>query len=83
MQLETLDQKLLEKERLYREELVKLQTNSDRDMLELRRKLDRMDLRYQEQIEKKQEEHETEIGESMRFFGNCQNTLVFCGWESN
>lgn len=61
-QLQDLEQKLSEKEELYRKELLRLQTNSDRDMLELRRKLDKMDLSYQEQLEKKQELHEQEIG---------------------
>ncbi len=62
MQFEQLEQKLAENEESYRAELLRLQTNSDRDMLELRRKLDKMDLSYQEQLEKKQEKHEEEIG---------------------
>lgn len=61
-QMEILEQTLEVKEETYRTELLRLQTNSDRDMLELRRKLDKMDLSYQEKLEKKQEKHEQEIG---------------------
>ena len=60
--MDELEEKLSNKEDSYRKELVRLQTHSDRDMLELRRKLDKMDLAYQEQLEKKQEQHEQEIG---------------------
>lgn len=61
-----MQQKLADKEDSYRKELLRLQTNSDRDMLELRRKLDKMDLSYQEQLEKKQEQHEKELGDQVK-----------------
>lgn len=65
-QFENMQQKLADKEDSYRKELLRLQTNSDRDMLELRRKLDKMDLSYQEQLEKEQEQHEKELGDHVK-----------------
>jgi hypothetical protein len=58
-----LQDKLKESERLHRQEVESAQTHSDQSMLELRRKFDKLDMSYQEQIEKAQERHEQEMGE--------------------
>lgn len=48
-----------------------MQTNSDRDIFDLRRKLDKIDISYQEKIEKLQSSHDREKGD----FTDIQNTL--------
>lgn len=61
-QVENLKERLKESERTHRQEVESAQTHSDQSMLELRRKFDKLDMGYQEQIEKAQEKHEQEIG---------------------
>lgn len=61
-QVETFKDRLKESESLHRQEVESAQTHSDQNMLELRRKFDKLDMGYQEQIEKAQEKHEQEIG---------------------
>lgn len=60
--METFKDRLKESESLHRQEVESAQTHSDQNMLELRRKFDKLDMGYQEQIEKAQEKHEQEIG---------------------
>ena len=55
--------RLTEKDNYYHGELEKAQTNADRDIFDLRRKLDKIDLSYQDQMEKLTEKYEKEIGE--------------------
>lgn len=55
--------RLTEKDTYYHGELEKAQTNADRDIFDLRRKLDKIDLSYQDQLEKLTEKYEKEIGE--------------------
>jgi len=43
-------------------EVERLQTNTDRDIFELRRQLDKTDMAYQEQLEAMADKHEKEIG---------------------
>lgn len=50
------------KDEEYQKELERLQTKADRDILELRRSLDKTDMSYHNQIEKLTETHEREIG---------------------
>nr|CAD7570243.1 unnamed protein product [Timema californicum] len=57
----SLKERVVEKDSYYSNELERSQTNADRDILELRRKLDKLDLQYQEQIEKLIDKHEKEI----------------------
>nr|CAD7264324.1 unnamed protein product [Timema shepardi] len=57
----SLKERVVEKDSYYSNELERSQTNADRDILELRRKLDKLDLQYQEQIEKLVDKHEKEI----------------------
>lgn len=47
------------------------QTHSDRDVLDLRRKMDKLDMQYQEKIEKLQEAHEKEICKYLFLKGLC------------
>jgi len=58
-----LKDRLTEKDSYYHGELEKAQTNADRDIFDLRRKLDKIDLSYQDQMEKLTEKYEKEIGE--------------------
>lgn len=62
-QISTLKDRLTEKDSYYHGELEKAQTNADRDIFDLRRKLDKIDLSYQDQMEKLTEKYEKEIGE--------------------
>nr|CAD7589029.1 unnamed protein product [Timema genevievae] len=61
VQIASLKERVVEKDSYYSNELERSQTNADRDILELRRKLDKLDLQYQEQIEKLVDKHEKEI----------------------
>jgi len=58
-----LKDRLTEKDSYYHGELEKAQTNADRDIFDLRRKLDKIDLSYQDRMEKLTEKYEKEIGE--------------------
>lgn len=70
-QISTLKDRLTEKDSYYHGELEKAQTNADRDIFDLRRKLDKIDLSYQDQLEKLTEKYEKEIGEDHEEgFGN-------------
>lgn len=70
-QISTLKDRLTEKDSYYHGELEKAQTNADRDIFDLRRKLDKIDLSYQDQMEKLTEKYEKEIGEDHEEgFGN-------------
>lgn len=40
----------------------KIRTNADRDMIQLRRELDKTEMSYHEKLEKMSEKHEQEIG---------------------
>nr|CAD7429847.1 unnamed protein product [Timema monikensis] len=60
-EIASLKERVVEKDSYYSNELERSQTNADRDILELRRKLDKLDLQYQEQIEKLVDKHEKEI----------------------
>jgi hypothetical protein len=61
-----LKDRLTEKDTYYHGELEKAQTNADRDIFDLRRKLDKIDLSYQDQLEKLTEKYEKEIGENIK-----------------
>ncbi|XP_023711917.1 protein FAM184A isoform X4 [Cryptotermes secundus] len=60
-EISTLKDRLTEKDTYYHGELEKAQTNADRDIFDLRRKLDKLDLSYQDQLEKLTEKYEKEI----------------------
>ncbi|XP_034234446.1 golgin subfamily A member 4 isoform X2 [Thrips palmi] len=60
-EVETLTQKLTEREAQLNRELERLQTSADRDVFGLRRQLDKIDLKYQEQIEAMSKRHEEEL----------------------
>lgn len=53
---------MADKEVEHKENIETLRTNTDRDIFELRRKLDRIDITYQDKIEKLQKDHEEEKG---------------------
>lgn len=57
---------LEQNEEAYEKELEKARTNADRDIFDLRRKLDKVDLSYQEQMEKLVDKHEKDIGRFAR-----------------
>ncbi|XP_073997789.1 uncharacterized protein isoform X3 [Rhodnius prolixus] len=61
MEIDNYKKRLEEKEEKHRLEMESAQTHSDRDVLDLRRKMDKLDMQYQEKIEKLQEAHEKEI----------------------
>ncbi|XP_049821695.1 protein FAM184A-like isoform X2 [Aethina tumida] len=52
---------LTEKEEYYQEEIVSSQTKTDRDILELRRLMDKIDMTHHEKYEKLVNEHEEEL----------------------
>uniref|UniRef100_A0A0K8TEE2 Uncharacterized protein n=1 Tax=Lygus hesperus TaxID=30085 RepID=A0A0K8TEE2_LYGHE len=56
-------QKLEAMENSHKEEIENAQTCSDRDALDLRRKMDKLDMEYQSKIEKMQEQHEAELND--------------------
>lgn len=62
MQIDALKQSLKEKELSYHEELVRKQTDTDRDIMELRRVMDKIDMSHHERFEKMVQQHEEEIG---------------------
>lgn len=62
VQVELLKQKLTDKEVEHKQNIETFRTNADCDIFELRRKLDRIDLTYQDKIEKLQKDHEQEKG---------------------
>lgn len=55
----------MEKDEYYREELVSQQTNTDRDIMELRRLMDKIDMSHHNKYEKVIQDHESEIGKSI------------------
>lgn len=57
-----LKQKLNLKDGEHKRELEMAQTNADRDIFDLRRKVDKIHMSYSEQIEKLEEAHAQEIG---------------------
>lgn len=62
MQIESLKQSLKEKELYYHDELMRKQTDTDRDIMELRRVMDKIDMSHHERFEKMVQQHEEEIG---------------------
>lgn len=62
MQIETLRKSLKDKDAYYHAELVKKQTDTDRDLMELRRVMDKIDMSHHERFEKMVQQHEEEIG---------------------
>lgn len=62
LQIDALKQSLKEKEMSYHEELVRKQTDTDRDIMELRRVMDKIDMSHHERFEKMVQQHEEEIG---------------------
>lgn len=61
-QVATLKKLLVEKDEYYREELVRQQTNTDRDIMELRRLMDKIDMSHHDKYEKLMLDHEQELG---------------------
>lgn len=62
IQINGLKKALTEKEEYYQEEIVSSQTKTDRDILELRRLMDKIDMTHHEKYEKLVNEHEEELG---------------------
>lgn len=63
---------LVEKDEYYREELIRQQTNTDRDIMELRRLMDKIDMSHHNKYEKLMLDHEQELGKLYKlrtFFG--------------
>lgn len=58
-----LKKSLKDKDAYYHEELVRKQTDTDRDIMELRRVMDKIDMSHHERFEKMVQKHEEEIGE--------------------
>lgn len=61
--IEDLKSILVKKENKFQKEIERLQTNTDRDIMELRRELDKTDMSYHERVEKMLADHEAELGE--------------------
>lgn len=78
LQISTLKDRLTEKDTYYHGELEKAQTNADRDIFDLRRKLDKLDLSYQDQLEKLTEKYEKEIGEKHQEGYGCGSIIFWC-----
>ncbi|XP_018561580.1 protein FAM184A isoform X2 [Anoplophora glabripennis] len=57
----SLKKSLVEKDEYYREELVSQQTNTDRDIMELRRLMDKIDMSHHNKYEKVITDHESEL----------------------
>lgn len=62
LQISSLKRSLAEKDEYYREELIRQQTATDRDIIELRRLMDKIDMSHHEKYEKLVLEHENELG---------------------
>lgn len=67
---------LKEKDLQYQDEMVKKQTDKDRDMMELRRIMDKIDMSHHERFEKMVQKHEEEIGEQSEL-NQRENKLYF------
>lgn len=61
-ELAELKETLAKKEAKHQTEVERLQTNADRDIMELRRELDKAEMGYHERIEKMLEDHEQQLG---------------------
>lgn len=61
-QIDLLKKSLKDKDAYYHEELVRKQTDTDRDIMELRRVMDKIDMSHHERFEKMVLQHEEEIG---------------------
>ncbi|KAJ8961883.1 hypothetical protein NQ318_021501, partial [Aromia moschata] len=57
----SLKKSLVQKDEYYREEIVRQQTTTDRDIMELRRLMDKIDMSHHNKYEKVLLEHETEL----------------------
>lgn len=64
-QISELKDSLTEKDAYYHKEMENMRTNADRDVWELRRKLQRLDEKNWAQQELLQEKHQEELGESL------------------
>lgn len=62
LQIASLKQSLKEKDEHYHNELVNTQTKTDRDILELRRLMDKIDMIHHDKFEKLVQQHEEELG---------------------
>ena len=62
-QISTLKKTLREKDEHYHQEMITQQSNTDRDIMELRRLMDKIDMSHHENFEKLVQSHEEEIGE--------------------
>lgn len=61
-QVSSLKRSLTEKDEYYREELIRQQTATDRDIIELRRLMDKIDMSHHDKYEKLVLEHDSELG---------------------
>ncbi|XP_054262298.1 myosin-10 isoform X2 [Macrosteles quadrilineatus] len=77
-QIEALKQKILDEEEEHKNKIENIRTSADCDIFELRRKLDRIDISYQDKIEKLQNEHEAEkerlVEEAERRLQSCEQS---------
>lgn len=55
---------LKEKDDYYHKQLDKIQTNTDRDIMELRRVMDKIDMSHHDRFEKLVQQHEDELGKT-------------------
>jgi hypothetical protein len=84
LQIAGLKRALVQKDDYYRAEMIRTQTNTDRDIMELRRLMDKIDMCHHTRFEKLVQEHETELGKHK--LCNCANrfsiqnsTIIYFG----
>lgn len=67
---------LIEKDNHYHNELLSKQTKTDRDILELRRTMDKIDMVHHERFEKLVRDHEDELG-NILIYVKCSSISDF------
>ncbi|XP_044258104.1 protein FAM184A-like isoform X1 [Tribolium madens] len=60
-EISNLKRALVQKDEFYRQEMIRTQTNTDRDIMELRRLMDKIDMSHHDRFEKLVQEHEVEL----------------------
>ncbi|XP_015839059.2 protein FAM184A isoform X1 [Tribolium castaneum] len=60
-EIANLKRALVQKDEFYRQEMIRTQTNTDRDIMELRRLMDKIDMSHHDRFEKLVQEHEAEL----------------------
>lgn len=78
VQIESLKKALDQKDEYYHEELIRVRSNTDRDIMELRRLMDKIDMTHHDNYEKLALQHDEEIGwlvSALCFHTNKKNII--------